>query len=74
MPIIKTPEQIFDVRLQEHHLSKKLIKEKDIKKFIKNLPDVGDDYEMITKEMIFDELKPEEPEELDVEEESEIEE
>lgn len=76
MPIIKTPDQIFDVRLQNHHLDKKLISPKDIQKFNKELPDVSENYDLITKEMIFEELRPDEPEEIEedaIEEEEEIE-
>jgi hypothetical protein len=74
MPLIKTDEQLFDIRLLERHLTKGQITQKDYDAYLKNMDSVEDNADYVTADLIFDELKTEEPlEDPDAEDEMEAE-
>lgn len=56
MPILKTDEQFFDIRLVDRNIKKGVAKEKDYEKYLKSLNDCEYNLELITKELIFDEF------------------
>ena len=55
MALIKTEEQLFDVRLVERHIQKGMTSEKDFNSYLGKLPDLEENSEYISKELIFDE-------------------
>ena len=54
MPIIRTDEQVFDIRLVDRHIMAKRIRQKDYDKYLKSLEDVEENSDYITAELIFD--------------------
>jgi len=52
MDVIKTEDQIFDVRLIERHIKKGLITRKDCDRYLKSLSDSNENMEMISFESI----------------------
>lgn len=60
MSTISKPEQIFDIRLTERHLASGKIKKADLDQYIKQLPDVAENSEIVSKEILFDHLPSEE--------------
>ncbi len=74
MPIIKTEDQIFDVRLAERHIDKGRTTKKEYQKYLKELENVEENAEFITADLIFEELRKDNDEEASVEEEIEEEE
>jgi hypothetical protein len=54
MPIIKTEEQLFDLRLIQRNIQKGLIRQKDYERYVKSLADMTENAGYITKELILD--------------------
>ena len=57
MSIIRSPEQIFDIRLSERNKNKGLYDDKDYKKWVKELPDVSENADYITAADLFEEAR-----------------
>lgn len=59
MSTISKPEQIYDVRLIERHLAAGKIKKAELDQYLKQLADVAENSEIISKEILFDHMPPE---------------